>query len=390
MAGSLQGINVLDFGHTVMGPSCGLVLADLGANVVRIEPRGGDPTRRLTAFGTGFFVNFNRNKSSVVVDLKNPAARPVAEAALRWADVLIENFAPGTMERLGIGHAAARAVNPRLIYCALKGFLPGPYEHRPALDEVVQMMGGLAYMTGQPGKPTRAGTSIIDITGGLFGVIGILAALRERDATGRGALVQSALYESVAFLVGQHMALAGMTGETPKPMSERSSPWAIYDIVDAADGQIFVSVTSDRQWQRFTEIFSFADLARDPRLATNNLRVEARPWLIAALRERMKAMTCKQISALCERANVAFALIQTPADLFDDPHLRANGSLLPIETGKGTTLLPGLPLRIDGAAPEVRAQPPAAGAQSRECLAQWGIGAAEIERLIEAGVVEAG
>jgi crotonobetainyl-CoA:carnitine CoA-transferase CaiB-like acyl-CoA transferase len=389
MSGPLQGINVLDFGHTVMGPSCGLVLADLGATVVRIEPASGDPTRALKGFGAGFFAYFNRNKASVALDLKQPAAHAAALAGLRWADVLIENFAPGTIERLGLGYEAARAVNPRLIYCSLKGFLPGPYEHRPALDEVVQMMGGLAYMTGPPGQPMRAGASIIDITGGAFGAIGILAALRERERTGRGMLVQSALFESVAFLVGQHMAMAGISGEVPGPMATRRSPWAVYDVIDGADGQVFVSVTSDRQWQRFVEELGFADLAQDPRLATNNQRVDARPWLIPLLRERLGPMPSGEIAARCERANVAFAPIRTPIELFDDPHLAANGSLLPVESDGATTRLPALPLRVGGAPPAVRRQPPATGAETREFLALWGLAAEDIERLIESGAAGA-
>jgi crotonobetainyl-CoA:carnitine CoA-transferase CaiB-like acyl-CoA transferase len=220
----LSGIRVLDFGHTVMGPTCGVVLADLGAEVIRVEPPEGDRTRRMYGFARGFFGAFNRNKRSLGIDLKHPEGRAIIERLLPTADVLIENFAPGAMDRLGLGWEQARAVNPRLIYCALKGYLPGPYEHLPALDEVVQMQGGLTYMTGPPGRPLRAGTSVVDIMGGVFGAVAILAALRDRDRTGQGRLVRSALFESVAFMVGQHMASIALTGQECRPCRRARRP----------------------------------------------------------------------------------------------------------------------------------------------------------------------
>jgi crotonobetainyl-CoA:carnitine CoA-transferase CaiB-like acyl-CoA transferase len=382
----LAGLKVLDFGHTVMGPSCGLVLADLGAEVVRIEPVKGDPTRKLGGFGAGFFAFFNRNKDSVALDLKSPDARPAIEAALRWADVLIENFGPGTMERLGLGFDEVKAINPRLVYCALKGFLPGPYEHRPALDEVVQMMGGLAWMTGPPGQPMRAGTSVVDLTGGIFGVVGILAALRQRDVTGIGGLVQSSLFESVAFLVGQHMAVTGVTGAEVRPMAQRSPTWGIYDVFDVADGQVFIGVTSDQQWPRFCSAFAFEALGADVGLVTNQNRVDRRASLLPELRALLLKRTVDEVASACEAANVSFAPIRRPVDLFDDPHLKANGSLLPIRIGDRETALPAIPIRINHAAPGRPSDPPILGQGTRTMLAVWGLGDDVISDLIARGV----
>ncbi len=382
--GPLAGLKVLDFGHTVMGPTAGLVLADLGATVVRVEPVDGDPTRWLKGFGAGFFAYFNRNKGSVALDLKAPDARPAVEAALGWADVLIENFAPGTMDRLGLGPDAVRALNPRLVYCSLKGFLPGPYESRTALDEVAQMMGGLAYMTGPRGKPMRAGASVTDITGGVFGIVAVLAALIERERTGRGALVQSALFESVAFLVGQHMAVTGMTGRPTPPMAERIATWGVYDVVDCRDGQVFLAVTSDRQWPRFATAFGLGDLLADPLLATNAGRCEARDRLIPAIRAVVSARTLDEVSAMAEGAGIPFAPIREPAALFEDGHLVRSGSLLPVEVEGRRMALPALPLRIDGR-PPVASDPPVLGADTRAMLATWGLDPPAIDRLIAAG-----
>lgn len=386
-AGPLDGINVLDFGHTVMGPSCGLILADLGAKVVRVEPISGDPTRTLKGFGSGFFGFFGRNKMSLSIDLKREEARPVIRAGLMWADVVVENFGPGTMKRLGLDYETVAAINERLVYCSLKGFLPGPYSSRLALDEIVQMMGGLAYMTGPSGKPLRAGSSIVDITGGMFGAIGVLAALRERDRTGKGALVQSALFETTAFLVGQHMAMSKLGDTAVKPMPERDHAWGVYDLFDVVDGQAFVGITSDKQWQRFCGQFGFSDLGGDERLSSNNRRVEAREWLIPALAERLRALSVQEVSHRCEAAEVPFAPVKTPNHLFDDPHLNANQSLLRTTTGNRTADLPALPIRIGEHKPEIRIQPQPVGAQTLELLSDWGFDVAEGEVLFSSGVI---
>ncbi len=282
----LKGLRVIEFTHMVMGPTCGMVLADMGAEVIKIEPIDGDRTRRLLGAGAGFFPMFNRNKKSIGIDLHREQGAETARRLCATADVVAENFKPGTMAKYGLDYASLSQLNPRLIYASHKGFLPGPYDHRTALDEVVQMMGGLAYMTGRPGDPLRAGTSVNDIMGGLFGAIAVLGALIQRGITGRGMEVQSALYENNVFLMGQHMLQFAMTGKHPAPMPARDNPWAVYDVFTVKDGeQIFLAAVSDAQWLTFCDALGFADLKAEPELATNNLRVAQRPRLLKAIAE---------------------------------------------------------------------------------------------------------
>lgn len=388
----LDGVRVLDLGHTVMGPSCGMILADLGADVVKLEPAPeGDPTRRLKGFGTGYFGYFNRNKRSIAVDLKTPEGHEVARRLITTADVLIENFAPGTMERLGLGYEAAAAINPRLIYASLKGFLDGPYKDRLALDEVVQMMSGLAFMTGPTGRPLRAGTSVVDITGGMFAVIAVLVALRERDRTGQGRLVESALFETAVFLMGQHLCYASQMDAPVPPMPERVSAWAIYEPFAVRDGQIFVGITADSQWLRFCAAVGRPDLADDPALSTNNQRIGQRPWLLSELRVLFAGMDMDGAVAVCERARIPFAPIVRPEDLFNDPHLEATGGLLTTVLPNGVeTRLPRLPVQIAGVSLELERDPPATGADSEPILADLGYSRAEIHQLASRRVVTLG
>ena len=359
----LDGIRVLEFGHTILGPCCGMILADLGAEVIKIEPPEGERTRRLRGFGTGYFAFYNRNKKSVTLDYKTPDGLAAARELIAGADVLIENMAPGALARVSLGPDDAKRINPRLIYCSLKGFLDGPYADRFALDEIVQMMSGLAYMTGPLGMPLRSGTSISDITGGLFGALGILAALRDRDRGKGGATVESALFETASFLMGQFMAYAALTGKPVPPMPARVSAWAVYELFQTLDGQrVFVGITSDNQWRSFCEEFDLPDLLNDVSLATNEMRVDERARLIPELVALFKTFPTDEIARRCLKANLPFALIAHPEDLFDDPHLNANGSLAAtVLPGGREAKLPKLPIRIDGEAFDLRSNPPAAG-----------------------------
>ena len=387
----LAGLRVAEFSHAIMGPSAGMVLADLGAEVIKVEPAPeGDPTRRLTGSGVGFFGFYNRNKKSLAIDLKSPRARPVIEALIRRSDVLIENFAAGTMERLGLGQAAVAALNPRLVYASLKGFLSGPYERRRALDEVVQMMSGLAYMTGPPGRPLRAGASVIDVMGGFGAVIGILAALRERDRTGKGGTVTAGLFEAAAFLMGQHMVNAVYLPGPLQPMSIRNSAWGVYDIFESREGKpIFIGIVTDTQWRRFCAVFERQDLLEEPEFRSNTSRVAARPRLVPLLTEFFKRLGTVDLIAKCEEAELAFAPVNTPTDLFDDPHLTADGHLRASRMPDGKVIpVPRLPIEIDGASFTVREDPPAAGADSRSILSELGFTASEIDELAGAGIVQ--
>jgi crotonobetainyl-CoA:carnitine CoA-transferase CaiB-like acyl-CoA transferase len=389
----LAGLRVVEFTHMVMGPTCGMVLGDLGADVIKVEPLEGDRTRRLLGAGAGFFPMFNRNKKSIALDLHRPEGAEVARRLAASADVVAENFKPGTMAKYGLDYAALSQVNPRLIYVAHKGFLPGPYEHRTALDEVVQMMGGLAYMTGRPGDPLRAGTSVNDIMGGLFGAIGVMGALIQRGITGRGMEVQSALYENNVFLVGQHMLQYALTGKPAAPLPARDNPWAVYDVFTVKDGeQIFLAAVSDAQWTAFCRVLGLDDLAADPALATNNDRVRMRPQLLPTLRERLAQRSAAELAALMEQAGLPYAPIRRPEDLLDDEHLLATGGLADLRVPDGpragemvkTTLLP---VTLDGARLGVRLDPPRAGQDTDELLEQLGYSRSAVEELRAARVV---
>ena len=388
----LGGLQVIEFSHMVMGPAAGVILADLGADVLKVEPPGGDNTRRLQGSGGGFFAMYNRNKRSLCVDLKRPEGRDLVYRLVDGADVVIENFRPGAMDKLGLGYEALSARNDGLIYCSLKGFLGGPYEQRAALDEVAQMLGGLAYMTGLPDRPMRAGSSVIDIAGGMFGVIGILAALSQRRATGRGQLVTSALFETTAFMVGQHMAQQAVLGEAPPPMSVRRSAWGVYDLFDCADGEkIFVAVVSDTQWRQFCRHFALDDLAADALLATNNGRTEHRDRFLPALAALFGAMPRREAVEKLERAGMPFAEINRPADLFDDPHLN-EGGLVGVHVTDGErrgelARLPKLPLEMNGRRLNLRHDLPPAGAHSRQSAERSGCTSDAIEELLAAGII---
>ena len=388
----LRGLTVLEFSHMVMGPSAGLVLADLGADVIKVEPLGGDKTRELRGSGAGYFAMYNRNKRSVCLNLKDDEGLAAAKRLLESADVLIENFRPGTMDRLGLGYEALSDANPGLIYCSTHGFLAGPYERRTALDEVAQMMGGLAYMTGPPGRPLRAGASVIDVTGGMFGAIGILAALEERHRTGKGQQVKSSLFETTVFLVGQHMAQYAVTGEPAAPMPNRISAWAIYDIFETADDQmVFVGVVSDSQWRTFCENFGLEALGSDPSLNENGDRVAARERIIPVVRKAFGALTRAELMEKLEHCGLPFAHVARPQDLFDDPHLGASGGLLPLTLPDGLpAALPALPLELDKERPGVTRDLPRVGEHTAEVLASVGYDAEAVADLERRGSVATG
>ncbi|PWB20934.1 CaiB/BaiF CoA-transferase family protein [Comamonas sp. JNW] len=383
----LAGIRVVEFTHMVMGPTCGMVLADLGAEVIKVEPVEGDRTRYLLGAGAGFFPMFNRNKKSIALDLRQPQGLEAAIRLASTADVVAQNFKPGVMTKYGLDYAALSKLNERLIYVNHTGFLPGPYEHRTALDEVVQMMGGLAYMTGRPGDPLRAGTSVNDIMGGMFGAIGAMAALMQRAQTGKGQEIDSALFENNVFLVGQHMMQFAVTGEAAEPMPNRISAWSVYDVFTVQDGeQIFLAAVSDAQWRTMCQAFGWADLLANPRYTTNNERVRERSALLADLRARLARMDVAQVAKIFEDNALPYAPISKPEQLLDDPHLQASGGLAEVTLTDGeragqtaqTTLLP---LRMAGERLTVRQNPPRLGEHTAELLASLGYDAAQISAM---------
>jgi crotonobetainyl-CoA:carnitine CoA-transferase CaiB-like acyl-CoA transferase len=387
----LSGLKVVEFTHMVMGPTVGHILASLGAEVTRVEPIGGDATRRLLGSGAGYFPMYNRHKASICLDLKNADGLKIARELATSADILVENFRPGALDRLGLGYDALKEANPRLIYCCEKGFLPGPYEQRTALDEVAQMMGGLAYMTGPPGKPLRAGASVIDVTGGMFGVIGILAALEERHRTGVGQMVIASLFETTVYLVGQHMAQYAVTGKPADPMPARVSAWAIYDVFETKDEPVFIGVVTDALWQKFCALFALDALWADESLRANNARVLARARIMPEIRALIAGFTRAEIVERLDGSGLPFAPIGKPEELFDDPHLAASAGLEDVMLDSGeVTRLPTLPLMMGGQRPAAPAELPLPGADSAAILAALGYDEATIASLISAGAVGAG
>ena len=389
----LSGLRVIEFSHMVMGPACGMILADLGADVIKVEPIGGDRTRQLLGAGTGFFPLFNRNKKSLALDLHQPSGRAVARRLCETADVMIENFKPGALAKYGLDYASLKDANDKLIYVSHKGFLPGPYQDRLALDEVVQMMGGLAYMTGRPGDPLRAGSSVNDIMGGMFGAIGVMAALISRGISGRGMEVQSALYENNVFLMGQHMLQHAILQKPVAPMPVRVSPWAIYDVFTVRDReQIFLAAVSDAQWLLFCDAIGLPELKADPQLLSNNQRVVARPSLMPRLRQHLEQFSAQYLAQRMERSGLPFAPICRPEDLLHDQHLLATGGLAPMTLPDGPragaqVLTPLVPITLDGHRLGVVLDPPRCGEHSQQVLSALGYAQADIDRLVAQGAV---
>lgn len=390
----LSGTRVLELGHIVAGPAAGLILADLGADVIKIEDpsRGGDQSRQ-TPSGAATFYFLNRNKRSFAVNLKEPEGRELFLKFAAVSDVILDNFAPGVLERLGVDYDTVAKINPRVIHCSLNGFLKGPYAHRPALDEVAQMMGGIAYMTGLQDQPLRIGASVTDISVATYGVIGILCALLQRNQTGRGQRLTSGLFETVVFWVGQHMANFAFTGERSVPMSVRRMGtrfrWGVFDLFRAADGkQVFIAVTSNRHWETFCAEFGQAELGAHPELRDNEARTRSRDWLLPRLQEVVGRYDSKEMMNKLEKAQVPYAPVNTPADLYDDPYLKGHKNrLLPVDAGRKTVRLPALPFESGEFEFSVSRQPPRLGEHTREILQELSVSDADIDRLTKNKVV---
>lgn len=386
----LEGVRVIEVVHMVMGPTCGLLLADLGAEVIKIEPASkGDNTRRLTGSGAGYWMTYNRNKKSLAIDIKTTEGLEVVKRLIATADVFTENFRPGAMEKIGLGYDALKAIKPDIIYSSMKGFLQGPYENRTALDEVVQMMTGLAYMTGPEGRPLRAGASVNDVMGGMFSAITVLAALLQRGQNGQGQFVQTGLYENSAFLVAQHMMQKAVTGKSAAPMPSRLSAWAVYDVFTTRENeQVFIGVVSDTQWTVFCEAFGMHDFAVDKSLATNNQRVQARDRIMPVIREHLLSMSKQDIMGLCERFGLPFSPIRRPDDLFEDVHLIESGGMTGVTLQDGTRVsIPMLPIEMDGHRFGTRINVPDIGRDSAAILEELGYSSDSIASLKDRGVI---
>jgi crotonobetainyl-CoA:carnitine CoA-transferase CaiB-like acyl-CoA transferase len=337
--------------HMVMGPTCGMILAQLGAEVIKVEPPAGDKTRSLGGMGTSFFPLFNRGKRSVVLDFDKAEDRETMDRLLAGADVFLENFRDGQLDKQGLGPEQLRKKHPHLIIAGHKGFLSGPYEHRPALDEVVQMMSGLAAMTGTRERPQRVGSSANDIMGGMFGVISILAALyQKRGGNNNGADIRIGLFENCLFLVAQHMVEYEMTGRKPRSMPEREHAWPIYDIFETKGGdRIFIGVVTEGHWHSFCREFGLSEFADDPALRNTTDRILARARIIPRVAEEIRRWDAAELSAKLEGLNICFSPINRPEDLLQDPHVLRPGGLVQNVNADGKPFrVPALPVEWNG------------------------------------------
>ena len=391
----LADIRVLELGHIIAGPSAGLLLADLGADVIKVEkPAEGDQTRGMPAGNWANFHFFNRNKRSLAIDLKGSSeGRELFLRLAKSSDIVIDNFAYGAVEGLGLGYEVLSKANPRIIYMALKGFLPGPSEARPFLDELAQMAGGLAFMTGPRGKPMRAGASVVDVGAAAYGIIAVLAALHQRERTGLGQKITSGLYETSVYWVGQWLANFAATGEPSVPMPEMRQGtrmgWGIYQLFDASDGeQVFIGITSNAHWERFCKEFELADLLADERLNDNARRVAARGWLPARIGEETRKYTSAALAERLERARIPFAPLRRPDQLVDDAHLNASQQFIDTPLpGRGTAKLPKMPVRSSAYEFRLRRAAPTLGEHTREVLLEFRLTKDEIDALASRRVI---
>ena len=391
----LDGLRVLELGHIIAGPSAGLLLADLGADVIKVERAGeGDQSRTMPAGTSALFHFLNRNKRSIAIDLKDSAeGRALFLRLVSASDVVIDNFAFGAVEALGLGYDVLARTNPGIIYLDLKGFLPGPNEARPFLDELAQMSAGLAFMTGPRGQPIRAGASIVDVGAAAYGVIAVLAALQQRARTGTGQRITSGLYETTVFWVGQWLAQFAATGEPSVPLPEMRQGtrmgWGIYQLFTAGDGeQVFIGITSNGHWERFCKEFGLDDLLADPNLDDNTKRVAARGWLPARIAREMQRYPSAEISQRLDRARVPFAPLRRPDQLVDDPHLNAIGQFVDTPLpGRGPAKLPKLPVHSTAFEMELRRPAPRLGEHTREVLEEIGLTTDEIDALASRRII---
>jgi crotonobetainyl-CoA:carnitine CoA-transferase CaiB-like acyl-CoA transferase len=391
----LQGVRVLELSHIVAGPSGGMILADLGADVIKVEhPVAGDTARSQANRGSTFYT-YNRNKKFLALDLRQPEGKKIFEKLVARADIVFDNFAPGALARLGLDYAWGRKVNKRIIYCSVKGFLPGPYADRPYLDELAQMEGGLAYLTGYENQPMRAGASITDIGAATYGIVGILAALYRREQTGEGDSIEAGLYETIVFWISQYVTSAQITGQNPPPRGEQSSGmgramgWGVYQLFPTSDGkQVFIAVTGNRHWAGLCDALGFDDWKNSPEFSNNRKRTAEKPRIAQRITEAVKKLTYDDITQRLYKALVPYAPVGTPLHILQDKHMSEGARWLPLKVGDKDFKVPKLPFSLGGTRDfEVRTQDGSLGADTDAVLSELGYSAAEIAALKERKVV---
>ena len=376
----LAGTRVVEMTHMIMGPTCGMFLALMGAEVIKVEPPQGDKTRNLTGMGSPFFPLFNRGKLSVQLDLTADAGRTALLRLLATADIFVDNFRDQSLAKMGADPSDLRRKFPNLILASHKGFLNGPYKDRTAMDEVVQMMTGLAYMTGPTGRPLRFGSSAIDIFGGLFGAFSAMGALMERQNSGKGRDIRVGLFESGLLLAAQHMVQFELEGTSPPPMPERDFSWPVYDIFETADArQIFVGAVTEGQWKALCGYLKLDAMLKDERLQTRMDQIKARSWTIPIVAKAMGKRNYGQLLENFESLGIPFSPINKPAELFEDPHVLRDGGLVYSQIADGRTFrAPALPFEVDGHMMNASGDLPSIGQETEQILSEIGLSSTEI------------
>ena len=393
--GALDGVTVLDLTRVLSGPYCTMMLADMGARVVKVEQPGkGDDTRAwgppFQAGESAYFLSVNRNKESLTLNLKHPDGRRVLDALLERADVLVENFRPGTLERMGLGYADVSRRRPGLVYCSISGFgQTGPRRREPGYDAVLQGEGGLMSITGeQDGPAYRLGVAIADIVSGMFSAYGVAAALLARHRTGRGQLVDVGMLDAVAAVLTYQAGIYFATGAAPGRLGNRHPTITPYESLAAADGELVVAVGNDQLWRTFCGVLGADDLADDPRFRTNKDRVAARETLRPMLVERLRARPAAEWLADLKAAGVPCGGVRDLEQVFTDPQVLERAMVVALDHPiAGAIRQLGVPVKLDGTPGAVRTPPPTLGQHTAAILGELGIGDAEAARLRAAGAI---
>lgn len=375
----LEGIRVLDLTRVLAGPYCTMLLGDLGAEVIKIEqPERGDDARSFGPFIEGqsaYFLSLNRNKKSVALDLKSPQGKEVFTRLVARADVLVENFRPGTLDKLGFPWARLQAINPRLICARISGFgQTGPYRARPAYDIIVQAMGGIMSITGQPGgMPTRVGTSIGDLTAALFTTVGILAALEARAVTGRGQEIDVSMLDCQVAILENAIARYQVTGEVPAPLGNRHPSITPFTTVRTQDGYLVIALGNDGLWQKFCMLVGHPELGADPRFGTNKDRTENWEHLAPLLEQIFQERPSAEWMQLFEREGLPYGPLQNVAQVLEDPQVKERNILWELALGDSRLQLAGLPVKFSATpAVGIALPPPELGQHTAEVLAEVG------------------
>lgn len=384
----LDGIKVLDLSHAAAGPCCTVLLADMGADVVKIEPFAGETFRY--AGGGIMFVNLNRNKRGMALDLRAEEGRQVALKLAAKADILVESFTPGTVDRLGLDYDAISQINPRIIYCSISGFgQNGPYRERPGYDPLAQAMSGMMLATGEPDRPpVRTAASTIDYGAGMFGAYAITVALLHRQKSGKGQRIDVSLLDTGVFYMSHFITSYALTGQNPTRLGSGNLGFVPYQVFEAKDRFIFIGVSTERAWKGFCQALGLDNLVDDPRYATNDNRLQNREELVKTLSQILKQKDSHELMTKLMAADVTCGPLLDVGEMIDDPQVIARGMIFDSDYPElGKIKIGRTPLTFSETMPQVRSRPPLLGEHTNEILKELGYSKAEIGRLAKKGII---